>query len=168
MGVGPEESAVIRRRAPRVGTTDSRGRAARVAIRVVGAVLAAFAAAPEAAAHGFHDSTDNSHPLADPYIVSSPASGSTYWPGETITVLVPWGRTATGYCINVNSVATVNLAIAVGNTTRTLTGRYENRESRYARNACKGRSCSGRRLWFDYVVSKGDRDMTASAFPRTR
>ena len=151
-----------------MGTADSRGRAARVAIGIVGAVLAVFAAAPEAAAH-----VGNSHPLIshtnsfsvyyrghqldNPYIVSRPASGDTYWPGETLTVLVPWGWAGQN-SIAINTVGTVELTIRVGSNQRKLTGRYENRESRYASNACNGRSCSGRRLWFDYVVQKGDRD----------
>ena len=127
------------------------------------AALAAFAAAPEAAAHvgNSHAGTTHTdsfsiyrrgHQLDNPRIVSRPASGDTYWPGETVTVLVPWGW-ANQASISVNSVGTVHLVLSVGNTTRTLTGKWEDRERRYGLG-----NTSFRRLYFDYVVRKGDRD----------
>ena len=127
------------------------------------AALAAFAAAPEAEAHvgNSHAGTTHTdsfsiyrrgHQLDNPRIVSRPASGDTYWPGETVTVLVPWGW-ANQASISVNSVGTVHLVLSVGSTTRTLTGRWEDRERRYGLG-----NTSFRRLYFDYVVRKGDRD----------
>ena len=127
------------------------------------AALAAFAAAPEAEAHvgNSHAGTTHTdsfsiyrrgHQLDNPRIVSRPASGDTYWPGETVTVLVPWGW-ANQASISVNSVGTVHLVLSVGNTTRTLTGKWEDRERRYGLG-----NTSFRRLYFDYVVRKGDRD----------
>ena len=89
-----------------------------------------LAAAPDAAAHTggsrLHNLT-HPHHLNNPRIITSPASGDTYLPGETITVYVPWGRTLTGTCIQIHSVGTVELEMTIGGVTRTLTGRYENR-----------------------------------------
>ena len=117
--------------------------------------LALLAAAPDAAAHtggsALHNLT-HPHHLNNPRIITSPASGDTYLPGETITVYVPWGRTASGTCIQIHSVGTVELEMTVGGVTRTLTGRYENRRNRY------GSGFDGTWLYFDYVVQKGDRD----------
>ena len=118
--------------------------------------LALLAAAPDAAAHSSghtHNSFFRVHQLDTPRIVSSPASGDTYWPGETITVLVPWGRTRSGHSMSINTIGTVELTITVGSVTRKLTGRWEDRERRYGLG-----NTSFRRLYFDYVVRKGDRD----------
>ena len=139
------------------------GRRAAGLLLAAAAALAAFAAAPEAAAHvgNSHAGTTHTdsfsiyrrgHQLDNPRIVSRPASGDTYWPGETVTVLVPWGW-ANQASISVNSVGTVHLVLSVGNTTRTLTGKWEDRERRYGLG-----NTSFRRLYFDYVVRKGDRD----------
>ncbi len=125
--------------------------------------MALVGGAPEAAAHvgNSHAGTTHTdsfsiyrrgHQLDNPRIVSRPASGDTYWPGETVTVLVPWGW-ANQASISVNSVGTVHLVLSVGNTTRTLTGKWEDRERRYGLG-----NTSFRRLYFDYVVRKGDRD----------
>ena len=117
--------------------------------------LALLAAAPDAAAHSSghtHNRFYPVHHLDNPRIITSPASGDTYLPGETITVYVPWGRTVSGRCIQVHSVGTVELEMTVGGVTRTLTGRYENRRNRY------GSGFDGTWLYFDYVVQAGDRD----------
>ncbi len=117
--------------------------------------LALLAAAPDAAAHSSghtHNRLYPVHHLDNPRIITSPASGDTYLPGETITVYVPWGRTVSGRCINIHTVGTVELEMTVGGVTRTLTGRYENRRNRY------GSGFDGTWLYFDYVVQKGDRD----------
>ena len=117
--------------------------------------LALLAAAPDAAAHiggsALHNLT-HPHHLNNPRIITSPASGDTYLPGETITVYVPWGRTLSGTCIQIHTVGTVELEMTVGGVTRTLTGRYQNRRNRY------GSGFDGTWLYFDYVVQKGDRD----------
>ena len=118
--------------------------------------LALLAAAPDAAAHSSghtHNRLFPVHQLDTPRIVSSPASGDTYLPGETITVYVPWGRTLSGHSMSINTIGTVELTITVGSTTRTLTGKWEDRERRYGFG-----NTSFRRLYFDYVVRKGDRD----------
>ena len=117
--------------------------------------LALLVAAPDAAAHtggsALHNLT-HPHHLNNPRIITSPASGDTYLPGETITVYVPWGRTLSGRCIQIHTVGTVELEMAVGGVTRTLTGRYQNRRDRY------GSGFDGTWLYFDYVVQVGDRD----------
>ena len=124
------------------------------------AALAAFA--PDAAAHvgapDWHHRLYNPHMLDQPRIISRPASGDTYYPGETITVYVPWGRTQTRTSISVNSVGTVRLVLTVGeNSHRTLTGIWEDRSARY------GPAFTIRRLYFDYVVRAGDRDTNGVA-----
>ena len=119
------------------------------------AALATFAAAPALAHNGapdWHQRLYNPHMLDQPRIVSRPAAGDTYYPGETITVYVPWGRTQTRTSISVNSVGTVQLVLTVGGAQRTLTGIWEDRSSRY------GPAFTIRRLYFDYVVQVGDRD----------
>ena len=119
------------------------------------AALATFAAAPALAHDGapaWHQRLYNPHMLDQPRIISRPARGDTYYPGETITVYVPWGRTQTGTSISVNSVGTVQLVLTVGGAQRTLTGIWEDRSSRY------GPAFTIRRLYFDYVVQVGDRD----------
>ena len=117
--------------------------------------LALLLAAPDAAAHtggsALHNLT-HPHHLDNPRIITSPASGDTYLPGETITVYVPWGRTLSGRCIQIHTVGTVELEMTVGGVTRTLTGRYQNRRDRY------GSGFDGTWLYFDYVVQVGDRD----------
>ncbi len=117
--------------------------------------LALLAAAPDAAAHtggsALHNLT-HPHHLDNPRIITSPASGDTHLPGETITVYVPWGRTLSGTCIQIHTVGTVELEMTIGGVTRMLTGRYENRRNRY------GSGFDGTWLYFDYVVQKGDRD----------
>ena len=117
--------------------------------------LALLVAAPDAAAHtggsALHNLT-HPHHLNNPRIITSPASGDTYLPGETITVYVPWGRTLSGRCIQIHTVGTVELEMTVGGVTRTLTGRYQNRRDRY------GSGFDGTWLYFDYVVQVGDRD----------
>ena len=117
--------------------------------------LALLAAAPDAAAHtggsALHNLT-HPHHLNNPRIITSPASGDTYLPGETITVYVPWGRTLSGRCIQIHTVGTVELEMTVGGVTRKLTGRYQNRRDRY------GSGFDGTWLYFDYVVQVGDRD----------
>ena len=122
----------------------------------VGSALAGVAFAHAAAAHNgapdWHQRLYNPHMLDQPRIVSRPASGDTYYPGETITVYVPWGRTQTRTSISVNSVATVQLVLTVGGAQRTLTGIWEDRSARY------GPAFTIRRLYFDYVVQAGDRD----------
>ncbi len=122
----------------------------------VGSALAGVAFAHAAAAHVGADATHqriyNPHNLDQPRIVSRPASGDTYYPGETITVYVPWGRTLTRQSISVNSVGTVRLVLTVGGAQRTLTGIWEDRSARY------GPAFTIRRLYFDYVVQAGDRD----------
>ena len=124
--------------------------------------LALLAAAPDAAAHtggsALHNLT-HPHHLNNPRIITSPASGDTYLPGETITVYVPWGRTVSGTCIQIHSVGTVELEMTVGGVTCTLTGRYENRRNRY------GSGFDGTWLYFDYVVQVGDRDTDGVSFP---
>ena len=124
--------------------------------------LALLAAAPDAAAHiggsALHNLT-HPHHLNNPRIITSPASGDTYLPGETITVYVPWGRTLSGTCIQIHTVGTVELEMTVGGVTRTLTGRYENRRNRY------GSGFDGTWLYFDYVVQKGDRDTDGVSLP---
>ncbi len=121
-----------------------------------GGALAGVAFAHAAAAHNgapdWHQRLYNPHMLDQPRIVSRPASGDTYYPGETITVYVPWGRTQTRTSISVNSVATVQLVLTVGGAQRTLTGIWEDRSARY------GPAFTIRRLYFDYVVQAGDRD----------
>ncbi len=124
------------------------------------AALAAFA--PDAAAHvgapDWHHRLYNPHMLDQPRIISRPASGDTYYPGETITVYVPWGRTQTRTSISVNSVGTVQLVLTVGeNSHRTITGVWEDRSARY------GPAFTIRRLYFDYVVRAGDRDTNGVA-----
>ena len=117
--------------------------------------IALSVAAPDAAAHSsghVHNRLYPVHHLDNPRIITSPASGDTYLPGETITVYIPWGRTVSGRCIQIHSVGTVELEMTVGGVTRTLTGRYENRRNRY------GSGFDGTWLYFDYVVRKGDRD----------
>ena len=122
----------------------------------VGGTLAGVAFAHAAVAHVGADATHqriyNPHNLDQPRIVSRPASGDTYYPGETITVYVPWGRTLTRQSISVNSVGTVRLVLTVGGAQRTLTGIWEDRSARY------GPAFTIRRLYFDYVVQAGDRD----------
>ena len=122
----------------------------------VGGTLAGVAFAHAAVAHVGADATHqriyNPHNLDQPRIVSRPASGDTYYPGETITVYVPWGRTLTRQSISVNSVGTVQLVLTVGGAQRTLTGIWEDRSARY------GPAFTIRRLYFDYVVQAGDRD----------
>ena len=117
--------------------------------------LALLVATPDAAAHtggsALHNLT-HPHHLNNPRIITSPASGDTYLPGETITVYVPWGRTLSGRCIQIHTVGTVELEMTVGGVTRTLTGRYQNRRDRY------GSGFDGTWLYFDYVVQVGDRD----------
>ena len=122
----------------------------------VGGTLAGVAFAHAAVAHvgapDWHQRLYNPHMLDQPRIVSRPASGDTYYPGETITVYVPWGRTQTRTSISVNSVGTVQLVLTVGGAQRTLTGIWEDRSARY------GPAFTIRRLYFDYVVQAGDRD----------
>ena len=131
---------------------------ARLARAAAGLSLAAvaLALAHTAAAHNgapdWHQRLYNPHMLDQPRIVSRPASGDTYYPGETITVYVPWGRTQTRTSISVNSVGTVQLVLTVGGAQRTLTGIWEDRSARY------GPAFTIRRLYFDYVVRAGDRD----------
>ena len=144
------------------GGTRGPGRAAAVRMAAGLAAVAALAAfAPDAAAHVGADATHqriyNPHNLDQPRIVSRPASGDTYYPGETITVYVPWGRTLTRQSISVNSVGTVQLVLTVGGAQRTLTGIWEDRSARY------GPAFTIRRLYFDYVVQAGDRDTNGVA-----
>ena len=118
----------------------------------LGGVAFAHAAAAHVGAPDWHQRLYNPHMLDQPRIVSRPASGDTYYPGETITVYVPWGRTQTRTSISVNSVGTVQLVLTVGGAQRTLTGIWEDRSARY------GPAFTIRRLYFDYVVQAGDRD----------
>ena len=163
-GVAAQDMELVsRRRAQRVGTTHcwSQNRTSRYRYRRRGARRSSSRRrmpAPPIAADPAYTRMVTIWKI--PIIAISPASSDTYWSGETITVLVPWGRTATkclplGCSIAVRSVGIVELIITVGNASRKLTGLWENRESRYGRTACNGRPCYDRHLWFDYSGAEG-------------
>ena len=130
------------------------GRAARVAVGIVGAVLAAFAAAPAGAQNTCTTC------FYVPVVASSPASGDTYKPGETIVVQVrprqvPW--------VSLGSADNPRLALNVGGTTKTLSGTLQRRQYSYTfydtdirQNVTRSRNTNV--LEFRYTVRKGDRD----------
>ena len=113
------------------------------------ALLAVFAAAPAAAQH-----------LQRPVVTSTPASGSTYYPGETIVVQVqprssPW--------VSITSATSPTLKLTVGSSDKTLSGTLQSRRFSYTYydtdlRETVTRSRETNVLEFRYTVVKGDRD----------
>ena len=118
------------------------------------ALVAAFAAAPAAA----QDSCTSC--LNRPVVTSTPASGSTYYPGETITVQVrprnsPW--------VAITSADSPTLGLNVGGSVKSLSGTLQSRQYSYTvydheqrQNVIRSRDTNV--LEFSYTVQKGDRD----------
>ena len=118
------------------------------------ALLAAFAAAPAAA----QDSCTSC--LNRPVVTSTPASGTTYYPGETIVVQVrprisPW--------VSITSADSPTLVLRVGSSDKTLSGSLQSRQYTYSvydheqrQNVIRSRDTNV--LEFRYTVVKGDRD----------
>ncbi len=118
------------------------------------ALVAAFAAAPAAA----QDSCTAC--LVQPIVTSTPASGSTYLPGETITVQVrprnsPW--------VSITSADSPTLGLNVGGSVKSLSGTLQSRQYSYTvydheQRQYVTRSRDTNVLEFSYTVQKGDRD----------
>ena len=118
------------------------------------ALVAAFAAAPAAA----QDSCTSC--LLRPVVTSTPASGSTYLPGETITVQVrprnsPW--------VAITSADSPTLGLNVGGSVKSLSGTLQSRQYSYTvydheQRQDVTRSRDTNVLEFSYTVQKGDRD----------
>ena len=118
------------------------------------ALVAVFAAAPAAA----QDSCTSC--LLRPVVTSTPASGSTYYPGETITVQVrprnsPW--------VSITSADSPTLGLNVGGSVKSLSGTLQSRQYSYTvydheqrRDVTRSRDTNV--LEFSYTVQKGDRD----------
>ena len=118
------------------------------------ALLAAFAAAPAAAQNSCTTC------LLRPLVTSTPASGSTYYPGEIITVQVrprnsPW--------VSMTSADSPTLVLRVGSSDETLSGSLQSRQYSYTvydheQRQDVTRSRDTNVLEFSYTVQKGDRD----------
>ena len=118
------------------------------------ALLAVFAPAPAAA------QDDCTSCLLRPLVTSTPASGSTYLPGETITVQVrprnsPW--------VSITSADSPTLVLRVGSSDKTLNGTLQSRQYSYTvydheQRQDVTRSRDTNVLEFSYTVLKGDRD----------
>ena len=114
------------------------------------ALLAAFA--PAAA----QDSCTNC--LERPVVTSTPASGSTYYPGETIVVQV---RPRSAPWVSITSADSPTLVLNVGGSDKTLSGNLQSQRFSYTyydlgevRTAYRDSNV----LEFRYTVQKGDRD----------
>ena len=126
----------------------------RAAVAFLGIAVAAFAAAPAAA----QDSCTTC--LNRPLVTSTPASGSTYYPGEIITVQVrprnsPW--------VSITSADSPTLVLRVGSSDQTLSGSLQSRQYSYTvydheQRQDVTRSRDANVLEFSYTVQKGDRD----------
>ena len=132
------------------GVTHAPGRGLRAAALLGVVLVAVFAAAPAAAQH-----------LLQPVVTSSPASGSTYLPGETITVQVR-PRTAPWVAIT-SGPNNLRLGLTVGSIVKQMTGSVQGRRYSYTvydheqrRNVTRWRNTNV--LEFNYTVQKGDRD----------
>ena len=113
------------------------------------ALVTAFAAAPAAAQN-----------LQRPVVTSSPASGSTYYPGETIVVQV---RPRSSPWVSITSAASPTLGLNVGGSVKSLSGDLQVRRFSYTyydtdlrENVTRSRETNV--LEFRYTVQKGDRD----------
>ena len=94
------------------------GRGRRAAAAFLGlALVTAFAAAPAAAQH-----------LQPPVVASTPASGSTYYPGETIVVQV---RPRSSPWVSITSAASPTLGLNVGGSVKSLSGDLQVRRFSY-------------------------------------
>ena len=124
--------------------------------RLVPLLLLAFAAAaPDAAAQDNCTSC-----LQRPVVTSTPASGSTYLPGEIITVQVrprisPW--------VSITSADSPTLGLNVGGSVKSLSGTLQSRQYSYTvydheQRQDVTRSRDTNVLEFSYTVQKGDRD----------
>ena len=126
------------------------GRGRRAAAAFLGiALLAAFAAAPAAAQN-----------LERPVVTSTPASGSTYLPGETIVVQV---RPRSSPWVSITSATGPTLGLNVGGSVKSLSGDLQVRRFSYSYydtdlRETVTRSRETNVLEFRYTVQKGDRD----------
>ena len=126
------------------------GRGRRAAAALLGlALLAAFAAAPAAAQN-----------LERPVVTSTPASGSTYLPGETIVVQV---RPRSSPWVSITSATGPTLGLNVGGSVKSLSGDLQVRRFSYSYydtdlRETVTRSRETNVLEFRYTVQKGDRD----------
>ena len=116
------------------------------------ALLAAFAAAPAAA----QDNCTNC--LERPVVTSTPASGSTYYPGETIVVQV---RPRSAPWVSITSADSPTLGLNVGGSVKSLSGNLQSQRFSYTYYDLGQVQTAWRDanvLEFRYTVVKGDRD----------
>ena len=116
------------------------------------ALVAAFAAAPAAA----QNSCTNC--LQRPLVTSTPASGSTYYPGETIVVQV---RPRSSPWVSITSASGPTLGLNVGGSVKSLSGNLQSQRFSYTYYDLGQVQTAWRDanvLEFRYTVVKGDRD----------
>ncbi len=116
------------------------------------ALVAAFAAAPAAA----QDSCTNC--LQRPVVTSTPASGTTYYPGETIVVQV---RPRSAPWVSITSADSPTLGLNVGGSVKSLSGNLQSQRFSYTYYDLGDVQTAYRDsnvLEFRYTVQKGDRD----------